>query len=197
MNDTGRQERLDAISVIATRLEEQTLVPAKLTVAIWAVESQWGLTPVGRANYFGIKRADRHAMWCFSPTHEIFTQGQIDAWNRAHPDHPCRDVKPLASGRFNVVIDDEFADYPSIEDSARDFAWLVSQGPPYRLAFSHYVLDRDFNAYVKAVIVLDHYATSGYGELALEIAAQSNVNEALMAAAKTPQPSVPETPTPA
>jgi flagellum-specific peptidoglycan hydrolase FlgJ len=58
--DTDRQARLTQVAQIAVRLEKETGCPARLMIAQWAIESQWGEKPVGHANYFGIKRAARH-----------------------------------------------------------------------------------------------------------------------------------------
>lgn len=49
-----RQQRLDDVARIAVALEVQTGCPARLMIAQWAVESQWGAKPAGHANYFGI-----------------------------------------------------------------------------------------------------------------------------------------------
>ena len=36
----------------------------------------------------------------------------------------------------SVEMDLDFADYPSLEDSCRDYAWLITQGAPYRAAWA-------------------------------------------------------------
>ena len=105
-----RQERLKEIAKIAVALEGQTGCPAAMMIAQWALESKWGEKPVGHFNCFGVKRDGRHTKFCSGATHEIL-QG-----------------KP-------VVLDLEFADYDSLEDSCRDYAWLITQGAPYRAAW--------------------------------------------------------------
>ena len=75
----------------------------------------------------------------------------------------------------------EFADYDSIEDSCRDYAWLISHGDPYRSAWENYKLHGDFNALVEGVAKM--YATDpGYAALVRQIAAQANVEAAIQAA---------------
>ncbi|MDE3166233.1 MAG: glucosaminidase domain-containing protein, partial [Acidobacteriota bacterium] len=54
------ETRLNEVARIAVRLEQETGCPARLMIAQWAIESAWGSKPVGHANYFGIKKADRH-----------------------------------------------------------------------------------------------------------------------------------------
>ena len=104
-----REERLREVARIAVALEAQTGCPAALMIAQWALESKWGERPVGHFNCFGIRRAARHTNFCTVATHE-FLNG-----------------KP-------VVQNLEFADYDSLEDSCRDYAWLITQGAPYRAA---------------------------------------------------------------
>jgi len=92
------QTRLNEVARIAVRLDQQTGCPAQLLIAQWAIESAWGEKPVGHANYFGIKRAARHTQWCIVETREVV-------------------------GGKSVVENLEFADYDSLEDSCRDYAW--------------------------------------------------------------------------
>jgi len=178
--DPARQQRLDAIAAIAVKIEAETKLPAKLLVAQWAVESQWGSKPVGECNYFGIKRADRHAKFCTVPTQEVFTQAQVAAWNKAHPARPAKLLESLSDGRSRVQIDDEFADYDSLEDSARDYAWLITHGAPYAKAWAVFLADGNFTNLANDVLKV--YATAQYGSLALQIAAQDNVASAIQSA---------------
>ena len=124
MND--RAARLEEVARIAVALEAQTGCPAQLLIAQWAVESMWGAKPVGRANYFGIKMAPRHAMCCTVTTTEV-----VDG-NR-------------------VKMDLAFADYPSLADSCKDFAWLITQGSPYKAAWQAYQAGRDLHGLIAAV----------------------------------------------
>jgi len=69
MND--RDARLQEVARIAVALEAQTGCPPQLMIAQWAVESQWGAKPAGRANYFGVKKAARHTQCCWVETREV------------------------------------------------------------------------------------------------------------------------------
>jgi flagellum-specific peptidoglycan hydrolase FlgJ len=147
------ETRLNEVARIAVRLEQQTACPAQLLIAQWAIESKWGEKPVGRANYFGIKRAARHTQWCTVTTREVVT------------------------GK-SVVENLEFADYDSLADSCRDYAWLITYGAPYCEAWARYQADRDLHTLI--VAVAGTYATDpNYGRLATTIAGQANVAQAV------------------
>ena len=154
MND--RDRRLNEVAVIATALEKQTGCPARLMIAQWALESQWGAKPVGHANYFGIKKADRHTQCCTVTTHECVT------------------------GK-SVVENLEFADYGSLADSCADYAWLITNGAPYRVAWEQFQQGHDLGALITSVARA--YATDpSYAHLTQAIAAQANVTQAIAAA---------------
>ncbi len=147
------ETRLNEVARIAVRLEQETGCPAQLMIAQWAIESAWGTKPVGHANYFGIKKADRHTKCCTVTTHEVING------------------KP-------VVENLEFADYDSLEDSCRDYAWLITCGAPYHTAWARYQQDHDLQALIAAVAHL--YATDpAYAGLVSAIAEQSNVVQAI------------------
>ena len=151
-----RQERLNQVAQIAVALEAQTGCPAALLIAQWALESKWGAKPAGAANYFGIKKADRHEKRCTITTREV------------------------VNGK-SVVQDLDFADYDSLADSCRDYAWLITQGAPYHQAWEQYLEDRNLHALIEAVA--GKYATDPqYAFLAATIAGQSNVAQAIAAA---------------
>ena len=147
------ETRLNQMARIAVRLEQQTACPAQLLIAQWAIESKWGEKPVGHANYFGVKRATRHAKWCTVTTREV------------------------VNGK-SVFENLEFADYDSLEDSCRDYAWLITTGGPYHAAWEQYLKDRNLPALIVAVTRV--YATDpGYAHLAATIGEQDNVAQAI------------------
>ena len=148
-----RNERLAEVARIAVRLEVETGCPARLLIAQWALESEWGARPAGRANFFGIKKAARHEKCCTVTTREVI------------------------NGK-SVVQNLEFADYDSLEGSCRDYAWLITHGAPYLVAWRRYQKDRDLPALVGAVA--GTYATDPkYASLASAIARQANVATAI------------------
>ena len=154
--DENRNERLAKVAGIAARLEAETGCPAQLLIAQWALESKWGEKPAGKANYFGIKKASRHQQCCTVITREV-VRGK------------------------SVVQKLQFADYDSLEESCRDYAWLITHGAPYRAAWQRYQRDRDLHALIAAVAGV--YATDPqYARLAGEIAGQTNVAAAIGAA---------------
>ena len=150
-----REARLKDVARIAAVLEAKTGCPAPLLIAQWAVESDWGAKPVGRFNCFGMKRAARHSQGCVVPTREV-----IDG--------------------ETVVLDLEFADYDSLEDSCRDYACLITNGEPYHAAWERYRSDRDLHALIATVAHV--YATDpNYARLVAAIASQKDVVEAIAA----------------
>jgi flagellar protein FlgJ len=148
-----RNERLAEVARIAVKLEAETGLPAQLLIAQWALESKWGQQPAGQANFFGIKKADRHEKCCTVTTREV------------------------VEGR-PVVADLEFADYDSLEDSCGDYAWLITHGAPYREAWAQYQLDKNVHNLLSGIAHI--YATDmQYGQLVTRIAEQSNVAQAV------------------
>src|ERR1700757_1312147 len=106
-DDTDRQARLTQIARIAVVMEPQTGCPAPMMIAQWAVESRWGAQPAGQANYFGVKKNSRDPESCTELTEEVVNGRQVEE-------------------------ELQFADYDSLEDSARDYALLITEGAPYR-----------------------------------------------------------------
>ena len=151
--ETERKRRLDEVACIAVQIEAETGLPAQLLIAQWALESRWGAKPAGSANYFGIKKADRHEKCCTVTTHEV------------------------VNGK-SVEMDLEFADYDSLEASCRDYAWLITHGKPYREAWQRYQQDRNLHNLVFGIAQV--YATGlHYAQLATQIADQGNVAQAI------------------
>jgi hypothetical protein len=109
-------------------LEAQTGCPGALLVAQWAIESEWGAKPTGREEA-------RRTKWCTVTTLEVFTPVQLETWNHQHAASPARVIATLPDGRQRVEIDDEFADYDSLDTSCQDYAWLITHGTPYRGAW--------------------------------------------------------------
>ena len=147
------ETRLNEVARIAVRLDQQTGCPPQLMIAQWAIESAWGEKPVGHANYFGIKKADRHTKCCTVPTREVI------------------------NGK-SVVENLEFADYDSLEDSCRDYAWLITHATPYQTAWQQYQHDHDLEGLIVAVARV--YASDPhYAEDVIAISRQRNVSQAL------------------
>lgn len=148
-----RAERLDEVARIAVRIEAECGLPAQALIAQWALESQWGAKPCGQANYFGIKAAARHAKTCMVDTQEVVCHERID--------------QTLA-----------FADYGSLEESCRDYAWLITHGAPYAQAWADYKRTGDVLVLIQGIA--RRYASApSYAALAGQIARQENVRAAI------------------
>jgi len=178
-----RQDRLNEVARVAVVVEGDTGVPASATVAQWAVESQWGAKPTCRNNYFGIKRAARHTQFCAVTTREFFTASQIANWNQRNPGNPARPTgnKSPDGAKSEVMLDDQFADYDSLEASVRDYAWLLTNGTPYQAAWKQFQKNKDVAQFVAGIA--QAYSTSpSYAQLVNTIAGQANVTSAIAAA---------------
>jgi flagellum-specific peptidoglycan hydrolase FlgJ len=148
---TDLQQRLAEVAGIAVRLERETAFPPQLLIAQWAVESSWGAKPVGRANFFGMKRDARHSDFCVVTTQECFSVAQISQWNDRHPQRPACVIGNLPDGKHIVELEDAFADYQSLEDSCRDYTWLISHGDRYQQAWTSYQATRNLPALIDGV----------------------------------------------
>ena len=86
-------------------------------------------------------------------------------------------TREVVNGK-SVVENLEFADYASLGDSCRDYAWLITHGAPYSAAWARYQRDHDLDALIAAVAHV--YATDpSYARLAEAISRQSNLLQAL------------------
>ncbi len=97
-----------------------------------------------------------HAKWCTVTTREVI------------------------NGK-SVLENLEFADYDSLDDSCRDYAWLITNGVSYRAGWEQYQKARDLPSLIAAVA--QAYATDpGYAHLATAIADQTNVKHVVACA---------------
>jgi len=159
----SRENRLNEVARIAVRLEQRSGCPAQLMIAQWAIESAWGEESVGPANYFDIKKADRHTKCCIVTTCEVING--------------------------NSAVDHlEFADYDTLEDSCRDYARLIIDGPPYRPAWEQYKNGRDLPPQVAAVARVCA-SDPGCARLVAPISSQVNVSHAIAQEAQQKRPS--------
>ncbi len=122
-------------------------------IAQWAIESAWGAKPVGHANYFGIKKADRHTKCCTVATREV------------------------VNGK-TVIENLEFADYDSLEASCRDYAWLITHGAPYHAAWEEYQQGHELRVLI-AEVARDYATDPNYAALVNAITRQTNVVQAM------------------
>jgi flagellum-specific peptidoglycan hydrolase FlgJ len=79
------------------------------------------------------------------------------------------------------MMDLSFADYPSLTDSCKDYAWLITQGGPYKAAWAKYQASHDLHSLITAVA--GTYATDPhYATMVSLIACQENVEQAIVGA---------------
>ena len=153
MSTPNRNILLAEIARIAVRIERETRVPAKMLIAQWAVESEWGAEPIGLYNVFGIKCASRHDICRQVTTHEV-----------------------VKGKRVKVV--QMFADFPSLEAACRDYAWIISHGAAYRPYWDSFLQTGNVDPLIAGVA--KRYATDpNYACLVTTISKQRNVAAAI------------------
>lgn len=84
-------------------------------------------------------------------------------------------TREVVNGK-SVVQDLEFAEYDSLEESCRDYAWLITRGAPYQAAWEQYRNDRDLPTLV-ASVARAYAPDPGYAHLATLL--QTNVKQAI------------------
>jgi len=124
----------DTVRVLAAMVEERYNVPAAVTLAQWALESQWGKRNLGASNYFG------HT---FAATKRFV----------ANPKYVVRHELVNVMGINTSGSAVKFASYTSIEECFDAHGQYLSQTSLYRSAFL------TTNAEQFARIIAVHYAT--------------------------------------
>lgn len=187
------QKNLDEITQVATKIETETGFPAEVMIAQWAVESNWGEHPVCKANYFGIKRTSRNKLGCVAKTTEVLSSHQIMEFNRLHPDSPPLKGEPAASGSLRVEMTARFADYPTLEESCRDYVWMIQNTPPYAVAWVRYTQSKDAKRLLADLAGI-YWTDPDYVKKAVAVLNQPEVQDALTAARAPSLPSEPAAP---
>jgi flagellum-specific peptidoglycan hydrolase FlgJ len=174
---------LPQIAALAVQIEAETKVPARMLIAQWAVESQWGKTPVGNNNYFGIKyNGIIDKQFTDVKTREVWNYAQIRWWNMQNPGREAQVGQLVTLGKYECFIIDRFADYASPLEACRAYAHLISTGWKYAAAWAVYLRTQDVDALISQVASV--YASDpNYANLVKTIAHQANVSEAIHAVA--------------
>jgi len=158
---------------LAVTQERLRGVPAELTCGQVILESDW----LQKKIFTGVKRAARHRNWVLRETREVVN----DLWMRRNAERVKRKNR-LSDGRWEVWIDEEFADFPTLADALDDYAYLIATGVPYAKAWKKFQADQtDWESL--AIQVGRIYATDpNYGKIVIQIANQANVQAAIAAA---------------
>lgn len=175
----NRAEFFATIVPGAVAAEDHYGVPAEMAVAQAAIETGWGSRPIG-ANWFGIKKADRHKRVAWKITREVLTQAQLDSYRRRFPDRVVS-VEARADGRFNVTCREPFADYLNVTAGVMDYAYTVSSLGRYRTRFLEYKATGKVDEYAMGVAEAGYATDPGYGLLLVRILNQKNVRDACAA----------------
>lgn len=124
----------DTVRVLATMVEDRYRVPAAVTMAQWALESQWGKKNLGASNYFG------HT---FAATKKFMLVPRYVLRREL--------INVLGVNTSGAAV--KFASYSSIEECFDVHGKYLSQTSLYRSAFLA------TNAEQFARIIAVHYAT--------------------------------------
>jgi flagellum-specific peptidoglycan hydrolase FlgJ len=132
--DEARAKRTKQLAVCAVEEERRTKVPALLSLVQAIIESKWLSAPAGHFNCLGIKKANRHTLSALVETHETLSDAALQRWKR-----PILSKTRLASGKWDILTSDEFADFPSLQDCFLDHAHIVSEVANYAKPWSAFV----------------------------------------------------------
>lgn len=184
-----RAINLARIAKAAVALERATQVPAELCTAQCIVESAW-LEKAPGNNPFGIKARAGQPSTPVTTT-EFLTPQQLQRVQQSG--RPIQSVGPLVEGKHRVLLIDQFAAFPALDDAFLAYGNLLVNGRFFAARFQRYLQHRDLArllADMKGADGQPPYATDPqYDTKILQIANQSNVKAAL-AAARQPQPPV-------
>lgn len=122
-------QNLEAAIKAAQECEAETGLWTSLTVAQWALESEWGQYSPGN-NPFGITYSPltspaKQLIW----THEEVTPAELNGWKTNHPE--LQVVATLDNGNLRIKVQREFAAYPTLAAAFKDHARLLTQGNRY------------------------------------------------------------------
>jgi flagellum-specific peptidoglycan hydrolase FlgJ len=172
-----KTEQIAALAIIAplaAKAERLYGVPAEITCGQAMIESQWMKAPIG-FNCFGMKKAARHKMSAWRRTSEVLSDAQLEALKRK-----VVTKKIAPDGSWDVVIEDEFAGYPSFEASVMDYAWLVTSADRYVKAYESYKKSmHDWPAYAHGIVASGYATGRGYGDLVIAVANMGTVRDAI------------------
>ena len=171
-----------AMAQAAVQCETATSFPAAVTLAFWAVESNWGKSLTGDFNYWGITRLPEEGPAKMCPTHEDITFAELmgfDARERA----TAVQGEALGGGRYRYAMQRYFACYASLEESVTAFVGFFTQSPRrYMDAWRQYRGDGDADALVRGICEAGYATDSASVQLRLTLEHQSNIVQAVQLA---------------
>ncbi len=151
----AQQDAMNAAIPPAQACELKTGLWSSLTIAQWAVESNWGAACPGN-NPFGITWAPksiygRQMLW----THEEIKKADYVVWKNMHPE--IQVVNTLPSGNLRIKVQRGFNKYDSLEQAFEAHGRLLTKGLPYAAVWSEHCQDSTPMAFIDAMAPI--YAT--------------------------------------
>jgi flagellum-specific peptidoglycan hydrolase FlgJ len=167
------------IAEAAVACEKLTGVPAEISVAQCALESGWLQHAPGN-NCFGIKAYAGCPARQLLHTMEWFTPSETQSFLAGAPGRTAVFATPLqiaAGGRHKYIVQDWFANFPTLKDCFIKHAMLFAGGK-YEAKMDVYRHDRDLEGLVRGIAPI--YATApGYADSVLQIVRQKDVQDAI------------------
>ncbi len=173
---------LHDIAIAAVEVEAATSFPAAVTLAFWAVESQWGAAVTGAFNYWGIARLPEHGAAEMCATHEDITPAQLAGFDSRERATAVRGIA-LGSGRYRYAMKRYFATYGSLRESVAAFVGMFTNSPQrYVSAWSSYRDNGEADLLIKGICLAGYATDAASVSVRLAISHQSNVVHAIEAA---------------
>ena len=153
--------------------------PAEVTVAQWAIESNWGTAVFGK-NPFGIKEYPGCHGRQLLRTQEWFTDLELSGF-LARGQGRTAELHGQRVGSRNLYdVRDLFATFATLGDAFIFHGRLLQRGP-YLAAWQRYQKDHDLVAYIHGIAV--HYSTMAtYGDTVAQWATHPEIAAAVVAA---------------
>jgi len=142
MSNDLKRNPTDNAGVAAKECEQQTGLPAALTMAQWALESGWGKHSPGN-NCFGIKLYPGCESRQLLVTGEWFTPAEAVKFVASVEGRTAlRDAisQPRKDGRYRYRCQDWFAAFDSLANCFVKHAKLITDGKPYARAWAAFRL---------------------------------------------------------
>jgi flagellum-specific peptidoglycan hydrolase FlgJ len=187
MRQFETDQALRDMAIAAVQVEGTSGFPAAVTLAFWAVESQWGAALSAAFNYWGITRLPEEGPAEMCPTHEDISPAQLAGFDPREQATAAL-VMPLPGGKVRYSMKRYFAAYGSLAESVEAFVEFFTKSPHrYVAAWAQYQANHNADALLKSICEAGYATDSASEGVRLSIAHQSNITHAVeMARAAVP-----------
>jgi len=174
MTTSQRTANLHKIAKAAVHIERTRSIPAELTTGQCILESGWLGKAIGQ-NAFGIKAVKGQPFRRVITT-ERLTPKQLEA-------ERVKGYRIVSYERPVAVLEQDFADYATLEECFEAYADLLTKGRYFKGRFARYLEHRDLDRLLSDMSGKDgqppYFTGAGYAELWRSIVGQANVKAAI------------------